>query len=337
MITPNPLPPTCITGVVPTSGPLEGRFPDTNCSCGIDHLRLTGDHQTYGQAKYTWDQIWGPTELEGRSTSSWYSDSYVHPVSLSRLHTGHRTTEGGWMIEMTGTGCSEFSNHRSILDAFTSLIHHPLIKPTRIDLAVDLYGPCETYIEDMAQSGPHIQPTVQVDPIRKTQANQVINHGLQLGTRSSARYLRIYDKGLQSDTAPQGQHIRWEAEFKKDAANSVLKFLANNPLDSTLRSLARGAIGHITGPGAKWADLICTAPIRPALHHRGESLAGYVAHLQNTLATICYASQLSGLDPHDILDKLQVLDLTRDYPKKSTRKKRALEIIQHCASFSDTL
>lgn len=53
---------------------------------------------------------------------------------------------------------------------------------------------------------------------------ECVNLGLEIGKRGSygsGRYVRVYDKGLESGEGPRGSWQRWETEFHGDCADSV--------------------------------------------------------------------------------------------------------------------
>lgn len=55
---------------------------------------------------------------------------------------------------------------------------------------------------------------------------------LYVGQRSSDRYLRCYDKGVESRCAPAGKLLRYECEFKRGPARAVASSMYQSPEDT---------------------------------------------------------------------------------------------------------
>lgn len=332
MISENPEPPTCNTGVTHPLTTSEPTFPEITSECSIDHLRLTGRAETYAQALNLWHEIMPGSDRQGHG-NQFYRDAFHHPLSDASLWISQITVEDGWMIELSGSACQWFESSGALLTAFSPLITHPDVNCSRIDLAVDLFGPVDHLIENLIESAEHdpplITPVLICLPFRKRRGLQWLSHGVNLGSRASSRYLRVYDKGLESNTMPKGQWIRWEAEYKHKAANPILSCLASNQTDDSLRSLSRGVIENVFGPGEEFASLVHRSPLRPRLDRSAESLAGHVSYLRGAVSTVVRAAQLSGMDPVEILAGLDVFDVTRVLGRNPRREKQALNIIAH--------
>lgn len=339
MISENPRPPTCNTGVTHPLTTSERTFDQITSECSIDHLRLTGRGETYAQALNLWNEIMPGSDRQGHG-NQFYRDAFHHPLSDASLWISQITVEDGWMIELGGTACEWFESPEALLTAFSPLITNPDVNCSRIDLAVDLFGPVQDYIESLIESAHHdpalVSPVLNCLPFRKRRGNVWLSHGVNLGSRASARYLRVYDKGLERKSHPKGQWVRWEAEYKHKASNPILSCLASNPSDDSLRSLSRGVIENVLGPGKEFAEMVHSAPLRPRLDRSSESLAGHKAYLSSALSTVLRASQLSGMDPLEILARLDVIDVTRVLGRNPRREKQALNIIAHVEN-SDTM
>lgn len=95
---------------------------------------------------------------------------------------------------------------------------------TRIDLAVDHVGmDLQIYKNAVAscEAGELCKlRTFSPDPEYKADGTPT-RRLLKLGKRDSAVCVRIYDKGLETQTLPAGQWERFEVEFKDDRANEV--------------------------------------------------------------------------------------------------------------------
>lgn len=95
---------------------------------------------------------------------------------------------------------------------------------TRLDLAVDAFHDISVGMIDLVtkalERGQQIGSKVW-EPKIKYNSGQVVAYGVNIGLRGkdgSGRYIRVYDKGLEQQDAPIGQHERFEVEFSGDAA-----------------------------------------------------------------------------------------------------------------------
>lgn len=98
------------------------------------------------------------------------------------------------------------------------------VKATRIDLAVTVALGVEMldlprkYYEEIESQG---QRKRTYSLVQNTNQGQT----LYVGSRQSDRFGRVYDKGVESKTAPPGMKWRYEAEFKKPVSEQVKKAL----------------------------------------------------------------------------------------------------------------
>jgi len=165
------------------------------------------------------------------------------------------------------------------LDLLAFLIEHVVC--TRLDLAVDYRGERVRIIEEATASadrGELCRCRVH-KPVVEKRDNEVTAYGLNLGRRGKAgsgRYVRTYDKGLETGECPRGQWVRWEAELSKKVADSaVRRVLAADDPAREIRAIALGCVDFrmVTGdahldrrPRARWfLDLVQDArPVRVA-------------------------------------------------------------------------
>lgn len=96
-------------------------------------------------------------------------------------------------------------------------------KVTRIDLAVDVW--LEQPRDQVKQSArvvlsQHLDTRLKYTYITgiEGQSRNRAGDTLYIGSRQSAQFGRLYDKGLQKGTAPPGKWLRYEVEYKAGAA-----------------------------------------------------------------------------------------------------------------------
>lgn len=130
-----------------------------------------------------------------------------------------------------------------VLSGATNPSHHfPLIqqlvqagvKATRFDLAFDDRRG-QVSIDDICN---HLHSGTVISRWKNAAANETLNlpsgscrgRKVQFGSKASDAYLVTYDKGLETETAEEGEWVRWELRLSDEQANQfVTEFLADNP------------------------------------------------------------------------------------------------------------
>jgi hypothetical protein len=162
-------------------------------------------------------------------------------------------------------------------DQLTDLVQYTLSvggRITRLDLALD-YTPADgadaVGIIERAiracETG-HLCIARRYRPYpEKDYKGRWLGNGISIGTRGSkngsGRYLRIYDKGLETKTLPVGQWERWEVELTSVVADQAARHLfLDNPTDlqtfqTALRQIALGAVEFRNGTGPRKSRPLC--------------------------------------------------------------------------------
>lgn len=127
-------------------------------------------------------------------------------------------------------------------------------KSTRCDIAIDLYDRPEL-IEEAHQSwrdGHLVGAKKILHLVEETSGGVVTGKTLNVGVRGkdgSGRYLRIYDKGLQTKTMDEGKWNRWEAELTDDiAAEFILQFAEASDMNQVMLKHAFGVVDFLEEP-----------------------------------------------------------------------------------------
>ena len=98
---------------------------------------------------------------------------------------------------------------------------------TRFDVAVDFFGRDLGIVDSVVAScgRGELCGARLCDPRRPIRCNgDPVGNGVYLGKRGSdgsGRFIRVYDKGLESKTKPLGQWERWELECSGEVARSI--------------------------------------------------------------------------------------------------------------------
>jgi hypothetical protein len=190
---------------------------------------------------------------------------------------------------------------------------------TRIDAAVDFIDEGRNVVECAERScmdGELCGARVW-EPKCKVRDGEVIARGINIGTRGgngSGRYLRIYDKGLETQTRPPGEWERWEVEFTGKVGAEAGKRIAeaDRPAE-VIAAVALGAVEFRENNGrseldrrplAQWyADLIDgVRPERLALERQATTLESWAAWMiASVMPTVQDAARATGQSTADVL------------------------------------
>jgi len=244
------------------------------------------------------------------------------------------TPSGGMCVDLTGDALALLAwTDKVALPAW--LLMHGMYC-TRIDVAIDYRaeplapakgGAAITLIEDARRSAERGELCrCRVEKANDEYTNRVrTRHEHDFGRRGkegSGRYVRIYDKGLETGECPEGRWVRWEAEFSKDHAHeAALKLLSGGPDEAAtlLRPLALGCVdfrvntgdAHLhRRPRVQWFhDLLeDQAPLRVAPRRERSTLQSYAGWVRRAvLPTLADMGTLADCSPADVL-----ADLTAD-------------------------
>lgn len=137
-------------------------------------------------------------------------------------------------------------------------------RASRVDLAIDVF--------DSAISVPVVQEAFMAKQVRfkakkvhrveeRDEHGNLTGDGFNVGSRGSARYLRVYNKGLEQKIKSPKDWLRFEAELADVIARGSVGSVAMNGIEST----ARGTIGDMMEwPTNEVFRAIMTGPTVPA-------------------------------------------------------------------------
>lgn len=219
---------------------------------GIDYIRLTAAHGPAAQhLRIVGEQL---LDLEGMSGHKQEQRSRLgyRGWSAGRVFVGEN--EEGWMLDVSG-----------------ALAGHPYIRAgcegwrcTRIDvqLTTPTEGDVSPIIEAAAQAA--VVCRLAARQGRPYKITHILGKGagdtLNLGSRSSQVYGRIYDKGSQSKDERYKGMVRYEVEFKQEMARSIFAGYADATNDG------RYSRGVVVGSFARWGIVpIGTEGVQPVV------------------------------------------------------------------------
>ncbi|MBL4702132.1 MAG: replication initiation factor domain-containing protein [Phycisphaeraceae bacterium] len=159
-------------------------------------------------------------------------------------------------VELTGDTCNQLG-HDAVMEIMT-WAYHQFARATRIDISLDFKGQSIGLIDNVIESCKRqelcrCRRWGTID--QHTASGECTGYTVNLGKRGkdgSGRFVRVYDKGLQSGEAAKGEWERWETEFANDAANQVcVKLVLSDNWPQTASELALGAVDFREQTGSR--------------------------------------------------------------------------------------
>lgn len=196
----------------------------TKCQTRVDTLTATVPDALVDRVRQLVVKLMGRPPEPGQQLR-WYnaSERWSDGLVLASDQKGGGSTA---MLQMRGAECSAVEP--DLLVEFIADLRELGARITRLDVAVDFHdvdgvgliaqahSACERFELCRARQWEMRQPRLaHGDSLGAT---------LYMGTRGkdgSGRYVRVYDKGLETGEAPAGQWERWEVEFSKDCADQA--------------------------------------------------------------------------------------------------------------------
>jgi hypothetical protein len=187
---------------------------------GVDWLTVTGPEECAS------DVVEALAALSDRSlwVDLGQGGGYSHRAKLPtgvRLSLGRTDGSGRFMLDVNGAACATLG----------AVAVHDLARVagmggtfTRLDLRCDFRGDSVSLLDDVVRScdADHFRSVKQWQrfPI-KGEGGIVVGDGVILGSYGSTRFVRVYDKGLQTETDVAGRWIRWEAQLRSIFAHQA--------------------------------------------------------------------------------------------------------------------
>lgn len=206
-----------------------------NYTVGVDWLSITGKLKKgegdVGRNDFEWAASFarkicnaaiGREELLSPVPASrHYANSFIGLVSGIRVNIGGDIYKQGWQVVLSGGVCSKITDWRAVAE-FVAIWQARI---TRCDLKIDLIdggvSPNQFRKEYEAQYG---DDTPRQFSFVKSRNGDTV----YLGSRSSERMMRVYDKAAEQGV--RADWLRVEMEFKEGEAHRAFETYLNNPL-----------------------------------------------------------------------------------------------------------
>jgi DNA relaxase NicK len=188
-------------------------------SVGIDWFRASSPSRDWLPVKHDLEIAFGPARL-GKGLD-FYEASFRFANGAKLLFDIQG--EKGHCIDLPGDALREFTPDDAVM--FCSWLQDGR-KCTRLDIRIDwrtadgAVGLIDQ-VQASCKAGELCRVRTWEPKIKHHVHDGIVAKGINLGTRGkngSGRYVRIYDKGLESGECPVGQWERWESELTGNVA-----------------------------------------------------------------------------------------------------------------------
>lgn len=280
--------------------------PKTTTTAHIDWLSISGKHGY----RTVYDIIQGATgdDPEPRKAFNSYDQRLHFPTQSIDFLTGHSSDADRVFVLLGGTACQ--MQGESLRRTACDILDASDGRFTRVDTAIDLRAP-EGHTFDgvfdelgaVAQSGSLVGPN---DEYTNGQVKTIV----QFGSRESARFLRIYDKGLEQGLEPR-TWLRFEAEFKYEVAHAMTgEMLRSTDWTKFAQSAARGCFPKFETQFPDLAEFLFDQPAyRPTIQQHIADLDNWVKAVQHQFGgRVQMLAQMAGIDPYDVARELDLFE-----------------------------
>jgi len=194
--------------------------------------------------------ILGPQSIADpkRGRCQWFEHADTYPCGISVDDPGAVMSKYGprpARVRIPGSACGLITTAKLL-----PLITRIGVVCSRIDIATDFHGGvAEGLIGELIDDADRgLGAGFRTWEARQPRCGaEFTGDSVNIGKRGkdgSGRYVRVYDKGLEQQALPMGQHIRYEVEYANEAAHEV--YLALIGASGPKRSLAEFALGGIS-------------------------------------------------------------------------------------------
>lgn len=245
---------------------------------------------------------------ERKGIMNFYDERYVFG-NKAQVMFDHEPRNGkGMFILLPGQALADFGDVETTLRMLRSLFIGR--RCTRLDLRLDMrstdpggVGLIES-VEDSCRRGELCHCRMWAPVALYEGGSKLKARGVNLGRRGSngsGRYVRVYDKGLETHEAEVGEWERWETEMSGDVANEVALQLLEKEGQFTAENVMRYALGAVAfhevvagetalaeRPLAEWWRVMLDSlkPVLVVATRAPKTLERYAAWLRNVVAPL---------------------------------------------------
>lgn len=164
----------------------------------------------------TFGLTWEDSKITPESPRNGYSHAFKCKDLGLYMAVGHEYPIADTMVCLHGRACQSlgFGGVSELIKAVKNDLEG---RVTRLDVAIDFYGGVESLLSDVQESckNGNLCRVKSWSPVVTYSYDEVkTGETVYLGSRKSERFVRVYDKGLETKTLSPGCWVRWEAVFK---------------------------------------------------------------------------------------------------------------------------
>jgi DNA relaxase NicK len=272
-------------------------------SAAVDWLRIVGR----GGIREAENVARGLAVDEGRERrDSFYARSWSFTGGLG-FKSGNVQNQDAWMIDIPGEACSMLGAeimHRAVVRL--SRVAGP-IQFSRVDCAVDLQMP-GAEPELLARLLERNREGEFQEAFRSIYGHT--GNTVNIGSRTSPAFVRIYDKGAQIGSIPN-TWLRFETEFKRERARAMTeRFLADPEWDRLAWRYCGGALEVLQRHEPElFGRVFHFGTLTEPLQTQFAGLDSWIEAFRHQYGgRIRSLAEWTGLTPEDVVQKLGLLE-----------------------------
>jgi hypothetical protein len=252
------------------------------------------------------------------------------------LQTGHKSER--MMLNIPGGACTYLGTDDVVRLASRALAYGgEQTSFTRVDIRRDMRGDGITLVRDILDACRRGElrhaREYKYFPARSADGNQLLGQGVYLGSSKSPRFVRCYDKGLETGTGLLGTWLRFEGQFRNEYSDRVMRDVvaAGGLWIEPAFSHLCGIVDFVPGPrgsGANWSRLprspfwsafIAGGPsVRAPSARRHPDVNKYIQWLHESLPALQAAADELSITVGTALDRLLTRARSSDFPSPLT-------------------
>lgn len=287
---------------------------------GVDWLTMTFPESVVGRIARKVRAIEAGPAKEGRAQHA-YARQSRFPSGLT-LSTGHRS--GRAMLNVPGSACASLGTMDVLkLARRVYRLSGGDARATRCDWRRDTVRADQTFISEViaACKRGELRRVQRFKEFidRRGDSQLLMGHGVYLGSTRSQRFVRVYDKGLETTLCSPGTWVRFEAQFRDEFADGAMRAVVDARSSWHLAAFQyiAGVVDFVPGergPGVHWdrlprspfwsAYLAGASTLRTRKAVRSPDVVSHADWLYRSLGQLQAAADLAGITLGQAVDRL---------------------------------
>ncbi|MCC6580875.1 MAG: replication initiation factor domain-containing protein [Phycisphaeraceae bacterium] len=289
---------------------------------GIDWFRMTRPEQTFSPTLHRLQSLFGPAQ-KGKGMH-FYEASYRFANGAMILYD--LDGDKGHCIDLPGDALGSMSPDEAV--AFCRDLMLGTCHVTRLDIRIDWQTDEGVGLIDHCLASVRANQLCRAKrwkPIEEYTSNgEIISKGVVFGQRGklgSGRYVRVYDKSLETGDKPVGTWERFEAELTGDIAHeAALALFSCTDWPRRAAEIALGCVDFREANGstslarrprvAWWESLLGSIePMPMVLQRKPSNLTKWVSWVRRNIGrTVVSMAQQTGETPAEVVQRLGLFE-----------------------------